>query len=100
MTMQQVGKTKLAFVLNGTSSALVDPVVAGLKKLDGMESMNLVRVEKIEELFDQCQQSIVGDSECFAAVIFSAFDDQSVEYTIATNDQISGHVCVFQSKSC
>lgn len=87
--MNQIGKSKLVFVLNGTSSALVDPVMQGIKSLNGMEDMLLMRVDKTEELFDVCKQSVAANSDCFAAVIFSEFNDQHVNYTIAANNIIS-----------
>jgi len=98
--MNQLGRTKLAFVLNGTSSAVVDPVVEGIRNLKGMEGMNLVRLEKTEELFDECKQSLVGRSECYAAVIFSAFDDENVSYTIAADESIATDQASATSGEC
>ena len=98
-SMNELGKTKIAFVLNGTSSAIVEPVVAGLKKLNGMENMNLVVVQKTEELFDQCKQSVVSRSECYAAVIFESLDDKNVIYTIAADDSTKDKVCALHHKN-
>ena len=41
----------------------------------------------MDDLFDICPQSLWGISDCFAAVIFTAFNDTNVEYTLAIDGQ-------------
>lgn len=77
-----VSKQKLVFVLNGTTSGNVEPVLNGISALPGMQNMNLEIINDGNGLYDSCKQTLKGQSECYGGVIFSIFNATNVEYSI------------------
>lgn len=88
--MSELDRSKLVFVTNGTSQAVVDPLVNGIKKLPRMDNMEVVTIVNSTELFDVCRQSVVGRSTCYAAIIFVEFNEKSVDYRIAMDPLVAG----------
>ncbi|KFY06843.1 hypothetical protein V492_07693 [Pseudogymnoascus sp. VKM F-4246] len=86
--MNGVSKRKLVFVLNGTTSGDVEPVLNGISALPGMQDMNLEIINDGNGLYDACRQTLEGQSECYGGVIFSTFNKTNVEYSIALDASI------------
>lgn len=80
---------KLVFVRNGLANDSLALLVDGILQEPGMESVDTLVTDDPNELFGLCRQSIQGSSDCFAAVIFSSFNDTTVEYIIALDDSIT-----------
>ncbi|KFY73144.1 hypothetical protein V499_06788 [Pseudogymnoascus sp. VKM F-103] len=80
--MNGVSKQKLVFVLNGTTSEDVEPVLNGILALPGMQNMNIEIINDGNSLYDACKQTLKGQSECYGGVIFSVFNETNVEYSI------------------
>jgi ATP-binding cassette subfamily A (ABC1) protein 3 len=79
---------RLVFVRNGISSVDVDPIIDGVLNEPGLQSLDTVVTDDPDDLFQLCHQTLVGTSECFAAVIFTSFNDTNVEYIIALDDAV------------
>ncbi|OBT78091.1 hypothetical protein VF21_02752 [Pseudogymnoascus sp. 05NY08] len=86
--MNGVSKQKLVFVLNGTTSGDVEPVLNGILALPGMQNMNLEIINDGNGLYDACKQTLKGQSECYGGVIFSVFNETNVEYSIVLDESI------------
>jgi ATP-binding cassette subfamily A (ABC1) protein 3 len=72
---------KLIFVRNGVSGVDIDSTITGITgDLQGIETHV---VDDPNDLFDLCQQSLAGYSECFAAILFQSSNETAIEYTIA-----------------
>lgn len=67
----------------GVSSDLLSPLVNNIK--NKLEGIDVQLTAEPDDLFALCQQTIWGSSDCFAAVIFSGFNETDVEYTIAVD---------------
>lgn len=87
-----VSKRKLVFVLNGTTSGDVEPVLNGILALPGMQNMNLEIIDDGNDLYDACKQTLKGQSECYGGVIFSIFNETNVEYSIVLDRSIGEEV--------
>lgn len=88
--MKAVSKQKLVFVLNGTTTGDVEPVMNGILALQGMQDMNLEIINDGNGLYDACKQTLKGQSDCYGAVIFSTFNKTNVEYSIALDATVGG----------
>ena len=86
--MNGASKNKLVFVLNGTSSEDIDPIIDGVMQLPGMGGMDSQTINSTNGLFDACRQTHKGQSDCYAALIFSTFNETNVEYQIALDSSI------------
>jgi hypothetical protein len=95
--MSELGRNKLIFVTNGTSQAVIDPIVDGVKNLPRMNDMEVATVANSTELFDLCKQSVVGRSTCYAAIIFLHFDEKSVDYRITLDPSVAGQALWYVS---
>ncbi|PMD40375.1 P-loop containing nucleoside triphosphate hydrolase protein [Hyaloscypha variabilis F] len=51
-----------------------------------MKGVEGITVDDPDDLFDLCRQSLAGASDCFAAVLFSTFNETTVEYSIAMDE--------------
>ncbi|KFX91055.1 hypothetical protein V490_06103 [Pseudogymnoascus sp. VKM F-3557] len=88
--MKAVSKQKLVFVLNGTTTGDVEPVMNGILALPGMQDMNLEIINDGNGLYDACKQTLKGQSDCYGGVIFSTFNKTNVEYSIVLDATITG----------
>lgn len=55
-----------------------------------LEGFDIQVTDEADDLFDLCPQTIWGGSKCFAAVVFTAFNDTNVDYSIALDGQFNG----------
>jgi ATP-binding cassette subfamily A (ABC1) protein 3 len=75
---------RLVFVRNGVSGNDIDRVVVGINRaLPG--PIDTHEIDDPDGLFDLCQQSLAGHSDCFAAIIFQSSNETTIEYTIAVD---------------
>ena len=81
---------KLVFVRNGFPSDSIDPIIQSISQQPGMSTVDIHNVDDVDDLFDLCRQSLQGTSDCFAAVIFTSFNDTNVEYGIALDSSLTG----------
>ena len=72
---------KLVFVRNGVSATDIDPAINGL--ISQLQEIETHVVDEPKDLFDLCQQSLAGNSDCFAAVLFQSSNETVIEYIIA-----------------
>jgi len=86
--MSDASKNKLVFVRNGVANETFSPVVDGILAQPGMNSKQNHVVDDANDLFDLCQQTTSGYSDCFAAVIFNAANDTTVEYSVALDNEL------------
>jgi ATP-binding cassette, subfamily A (ABC1), member 3 len=77
---------RLVFVRNGISNAILSPVIDGILNEPGMKGVEGISVDDPDDLFELCKQSLAGASDCYAAVLFSSFNDTTVEYSIAMDE--------------
>ena len=77
---------RLVFVRNGVSNATLDSIIRGVLNGPGMNGVEGITVDNPDDLFDLCRQSLAGVSDCYAAVLFSAFNETTVEYSIAMDE--------------
>jgi ATP-binding cassette subfamily A (ABC1) protein 3 len=77
---------KLVFVRNGISNATLGPIIGGILNDPGMKGVEGFSVDDPNDLFELCRQSLAGSSDCYAAVLFSSFNDTTVEYSIAMDE--------------
>ncbi len=80
---------RLVFVRNGISNATLGPIIEGVLGQPGMEGVEGFSVDDPDDLFDLCKQSLQGSSDCFAAILFSSFNETTVEYSIAMDESLS-----------
>jgi ATP-binding cassette subfamily A (ABC1) protein 3 len=80
---------KLVFVRNGISNDSLGPVIDGILREPGMAKLHTQVTDDPDDLFQLCHQSTKGNSDCFAAIIFTAFNETNVEYIIALDDTVS-----------
>jgi ATP-binding cassette subfamily A (ABC1) protein 3 len=79
---------RLVFVRNGISNTTLGPIIEGVLSQPGMEGVEGLSVDDPNDLFQLCRQSLTGSSNCFAAVLFSTFNETIVEYSIALDESI------------
>jgi len=77
---------RLVFVRNGVSNDTLDPVIGGILSGPGMKGVEGITVDDPDDLFELCRQSLAGASDCYAAVLFSTFNETTVEYSIAMDE--------------
>jgi len=77
---------RLVFVRNGISNATLGPIIGGILNDPGMKGVEGLTVDDPNDLFELCRQSLAGSSNCYAAVLFSSFNDTTVEYSIAMDE--------------
>lgn len=78
---------KLVFVRNGISSSEIDPAITGI--ISELQGIKIYTVDDPNDLFKLCKQSLAGNSDCFAAIIFQSSNETTLEYVIAV-DQSQG----------
>ncbi|RDL30175.1 uncharacterized protein BP5553_10453 [Venustampulla echinocandica] len=80
---------KLVFIRNGIAPDSTDPVIQGILQQPGMESVATDTGDHPDDLFDLCKQSTKGHSDCFAAVVFQASNETTVEYSIVIDGPLA-----------
>jgi hypothetical protein len=80
---------RLAFVTNGISDPDLKDLIQGVVSMPGMERFDTRILNKTEELFTACPQTLQGAGQCFAAVTFGLFNETNVEYSIAVSEDIT-----------
>jgi ATP-binding cassette subfamily A (ABC1) protein 3 len=73
--------------ITGVSNDLVNPIISGIMQKPSLKEFDIQATDNPDNLFDLCPQTLWGSSGCFAAVIFSAFNETNVEYSIALDGQ-------------
>ena len=86
---EKLGDLKQSIVQIGISAELLSPVLEnGILQQSTLQGFDILVTDEVDDLFDLCQQSLWGISSCFAAVIFSSFNETNVEYSIALDGNI------------
>jgi ATP-binding cassette subfamily A (ABC1) protein 3 len=80
-----IGK-RLVFVRNGIPNTTLGPIIEGILNEPTMTGVEGLSVDDPNDLFTLCRQTLVGSSNCYAAVLFSSFNETNVEYTIAMDE--------------
>lgn len=80
--------SRLAFVTNGISDPDLEHLIQAVISIPGMENIDTKVLNKTEELFTTCPQTLQGAGQCFGAVNFVLFNETNVEYTIAVSEDI------------
>jgi ATP-binding cassette subfamily A (ABC1) protein 3 len=80
---------KLIIVRNGISNDSLGPVIEGILQEPGMAKLDTQITDDPDDLFTLCHQSVQGNSECFAAIIFTSFNETNAEYIIALDDSVA-----------
>jgi ABC-type multidrug transport system fused ATPase/permease subunit len=73
---------RLVFVINDIHSPDLNSSLNAIFREPGMGQFDIQVVNDPRSLMDVCRQSIHGTSNCFASVIFTAFNKTNVEYSI------------------
>ncbi|THC93214.1 hypothetical protein EYZ11_007296 [Aspergillus tanneri] len=73
---------RLVFVMNNIQSPDLNGSLNAIFREPGMGQFDIQVVNDPRSLVDVCRQSIHGTSNCFASVIFTAFNKTNVEYSI------------------
>jgi hypothetical protein len=81
--------TRLAFVTNGIEDPALDRLIQGVISGPGMSGIDTKTVNNTADLFDVCPQTIQGAGKCFAAVIFTSFNETNVDYSIAISEDVT-----------
>ncbi|KAL3417886.1 ABC transporter [Phlyctema vagabunda] len=81
--MMDASRYRLVLVRNGTSTVNFNSFVEGINAQTGMASMSVLTTNDPNDLYDLCEQSVTGLSNCYAAVVFRNFDEATVSYAIA-----------------
>ncbi|XMA20197.1 hypothetical protein WAI453_012988 [Rhynchosporium graminicola] len=79
---------KLVFVTNGLPRESLNPIIAGVMNQPGMSVANPSIIEDSTLLFTECRQITKATSNCFAAVVFTAFNETNVDYSIAVDGSL------------
>lgn len=82
---------RLVFSLNGIENQALNDTIHTIRDESSMSQFDIQIIDEPNALYDVCRQSIQGTSECFAAVIFTAFDDDNAEYIMALDDHVVNH---------
>lgn len=80
---------KLVIVRNGISNDSLGPVINGILQGPGMAKLDTQVIDDPDELFMACRQDTQGSSDCFAAIIFTSFNETNAEYIIALDHSIN-----------
>jgi ATP-binding cassette subfamily A (ABC1) protein 3 len=87
-SIKSTSSQKLVFVHNGVSGTDISRAIADISG-SLPPPIQTYEVDDPSDLFDLCQQSLQGYSDCFAAVIFQTSNETTIEYTIAVD---FGHI--------
>ena len=79
---------KLVFVRNGISNDSLGPIIDGILQDPAMSKLNYEITNDPDDLFTLCRQDLNGNSDCFAAIIFTSFNDTNAEYIIAYDESV------------
>ncbi|RFU29987.1 hypothetical protein B7463_g6379, partial [Scytalidium lignicola] len=79
---------KLVFVTNGLANDGVTPIINQVIS-QNLHGLPVEVVDDPNDLFDVCPQSIDGNGDCFATVIFTSINQTDVEYIIVLDDNLS-----------
>ncbi|KAJ6134844.1 hypothetical protein N7512_000004 [Penicillium capsulatum] len=79
---------RLVVATNGIHDTRLNDTVAALSRDPGMGAFDLQLVDSPDSLFDRCKQSIHGTSQCFAAVVFTAFNDTHADYVLGIDEDV------------
>lgn len=82
---------RLVISLNGIEDQTLNDTIHAIRDESSMSQFDIQIIDEPNALYDVCRQSIQGTSECFAAVIFTAFDENNAEYIKALDDHIVSH---------
>ena len=85
---------KLIIIRNGISNDSLGPVIEGILQEPGMTKLDTQVADDPNDLFTLCHQSIQGNSDCFAAIIFTSFNETNAEYIIALDDSVANDYTV------
>jgi ATP-binding cassette, subfamily A (ABC1), member 3 len=80
---------RLVFVRNGISNDSLGPLIDGILQQPGMNKLDTHVTDDPDDLFQLCHQTIQGTSDCFAAIIFTSFNETNAEYIIALDDNVA-----------
>lgn len=80
--------TRIAFVTNGIEDPALDRLIQGVISGPGMQDIDTKTVNNATDIYDVCPQTIQGAGKCFAAVIFTSFNETNVDYTIAISEDV------------
>lgn len=76
---------RLAFVTNGITDPALQGAIEAISSVSGIDTKVL---NTTNDLFDACPQTVQGAGHCFAAVVFTNFNDSAINYTIVISNDI------------
>lgn len=77
---------RLVVATNGIQDVQLNRTIAAFFQDSGMGKFDPWLVDNPSELFHLCKQSIHGTSDCFASVIFTAFNDTNADYIVGIDE--------------
>jgi hypothetical protein len=80
---------RLVFVRNGISNNSLGPVIDSILQEPGMDKLDAHVTDDPDDLFSLCHQTLQGTSDCFAAIIFTSFNETNAEYIIALDYNVA-----------
>lgn len=81
--------SRVVFVRNGIPHESLDPIVNGVLGQPEMAGIDAIYTEEPNDIFKSCKQTTYGSSDCFAAVVFTNFNETSVDYIIAVDQKLA-----------
>lgn len=79
---------RLVFSLNEIRNPRLTEIVEGIRDEQDMKRFDVAIIDDPNLLFDLCRQSIHGTSDCFASIMFTAFNDTHAEYNIGIDEDV------------
>ncbi|KAJ5587579.1 uncharacterized protein N7459_003344 [Penicillium hispanicum] len=79
---------RLVVATNGIHDTQLNNTITALFQDPGMNAFDLQLVDNPDALFDRCKQSIYGTSQCFAAVVFTAFNGTHADYIVGIDEDV------------
>ncbi|KAG4433383.1 hypothetical protein IFR05_011143 [Cadophora sp. M221] len=80
--MDDVQMRQLAIVRNGITDPDLDRIINST--VASFPPGRYVVLDNVDDLFDNCEQTLKGYSPCFASIIFTAFNATNVDYIISS----------------
>lgn len=77
---------RIVVATNGIQDTELNNTIAAVFQDEGMQSFDLQLLNDPSLLFDRCKQSIHGTSDCFAAVVFTAFNNTHANYILGIDE--------------
>lgn len=86
--MSASSSKRLVVATNGIDDTQLNKTIAAVFEDPGMEKFDLQLVDNPNSLYTHCKQSIHGTSQCFAAVVFTAFNSTHADYILGIDEDV------------